>query len=90
MQSICVHQLGVCAVAWLPNVYNDSFEMGWIASGSGDQSIVIFDLDSKQTVKSLRGHTGPVHSLLWVEEKGWLVSGSTDTTVRTWRVRSEV
>ena len=25
---------------------------------------------------------------LWLEAKGWLVSGSSDATLRTWRVRS--
>jgi WD40 repeat protein len=35
----------------------------------------------------MHGHSGAVHALLWLEAKGWLVSGSSDATIRTWRVR---
>ena len=35
----------------------------------------------------MHGHSGAVHALLWLEAKGWLVSGSADATIRTWRVR---
>ena len=35
----------------------------------------------------MHGHSGPVHALLWLEARGWLVSGSSDATIRTWRVR---
>lgn len=37
---------------------------------------------------SLRGHTAAVHALLWLPDRGWLVSGSADSTIRTWRMRT--
>merc|ERR1712086_725744 len=37
--------------------------------------------------KVLRGHEGAVHGLSWLPCQGWLLSGSKDGTVRTWRLR---
>jgi hypothetical protein len=71
--------------------------IGWIACGLGDHSIAISNLEEEaataesggREVAKLHGHEGAVHALLWLPEKGWLVSGSADATVRTWRIRSD-
>ena len=55
----------------------------------GDGTIAIADLDALELVSSVRDHTGAVHALLWLRRKGWLVSGSADTTIRTWRIRDD-
>ena len=62
---------------------------GWLACGLGDGTIAIADLDALELVSSVRDHTGAVHALLWLRRKGWLVSGSADTTIRTWRIRDD-
>ena len=63
--------------------------MAWIACGLGDNQIVVCDAETGNTVATMRGHSGGVHALLWLEAKGWLVSGSADATVRVWRVRAD-
>ena len=55
----------------------------------GDNSIVVHDLEAAKAVATIRGHAGAVHALLWLEAKGWLLSGSSDATIRVWRVRTD-
>lgn len=81
---------GVCSLAWLDKPQHSGFgPVGWLASGLGDNTIAISQPDTGTVLAILRGHDGPVHALLWLQSKGWLVSGSADSTVRTWRVRSD-
>jgi len=82
------YESGVCSLAWLPEPQLDVAD-GWLACGLGDGTIAIFDLDGLKPVCSMRDHTGAVHALLWLRRKGWLVSGSADTTIRTWRIRDD-
>ena len=89
---------GGCSLAWISNPRGTP-GAGWLASGNGDNSIVIFDLEDQISagddtvdaipVCTITTHTGPVHALLYVAEQGWLVSGSTDNTIRIWRIRTE-
>lgn len=44
--------------------------------------IVVFSRDDMRKVACLEGHTGSVLVLLLVEEKKWLISGSSDGSVR--------
>jgi WD40 repeat protein len=78
---------GVCSLAWLTNPTNTG-QHNWLACGMGGHTIILCDLETGREVTTMRGHSGAVHALLWLESKGWLVSGSSDATVRTWRVRS--
>eukprot|EP01047_Picozoa_sp_COSAG01_P002040 COSAG01_NODE_51_length_31472_cov_106.607083_4_plen_742_part_00 len=83
---------GAAAAAAAAGFATDSSPTGWLACGLGDNSISIANLESpdeENEVAKLTGHEGAVHALLWLHEKGWLVSGSADATVRTWRIRSE-
>lgn len=77
---------GVCSLAWLANPANTGHD--WLACGMGDNTIILCDLETGREVTTMHGHSGAVHALVWLESKGWLVSGSSDATVRTWRVRS--
>jgi len=83
-----IHERGICSLAWLPEPQQDA-AVGWLACGLGDGTIAIADLDALELVSSVRDHTGAVHALLWLRRKGWLVSGSADTTIRTWRIRDD-
>ena len=66
----------VCSLAILPN--------GWLASGSRDTTIKLWDLEERKVVKTLRGHRRGVVSLK-VLKNGNLVSYSTDDTIKIWR-----
>jgi WD40 repeat protein len=89
------HRLGVCALVWLP-------EQRWLASGSADTTVKLWQLpaDGSQGLQPvfkdparpqqgqliLRGHTDTVHALATIPSRGWLVSGSSDSSIRIWRV----
>ena len=91
---------GVCSLVWMPLPNGENGPAGWLASGHGNHAIVVHklfdradglaDLNYQPSVVqvSLRGHTAPVHALVWLPDRGWLVSGSTDATIRTWRMRT--
>ena len=65
-------------------------DSSWVACGLGDNTIVVCDVEKKgETVATLRGHGGAVHALLWLESKGWLLSGASDAMIRVWRVRND-
>ena len=92
---------GVCSLAWITNPPDTSpGHLGWLAIGNGDSTIVVIDLEALLTddaavaavapVCTLTKHTGAVHALLWIPERGWLVSGASDHTIRTWRIGSAV
>ena len=53
------------------------------ASGSSDNTIRIWDLNTGQSTKTLTGHTGSVDSLVKLNEST-LASGSSDNTIRIW------
>jgi WD40 repeat protein len=68
-----------------------------LATGSGDSTIKIISMTglgseaaSFEELAELRGHDGPIHALAWLPTQGWLLSGSSDRSVRTWRLRPAV
>jgi WD40 repeat protein len=56
----------------------------WIASGSEDSTVKIWDSRSGELVRSFRGHTGLVSSVAFGPDGSWLVTGSRDHTARVW------
>ena len=64
----------VYALAYLPT-------QRWLAAGSHDATIKLWDLGSQLEVGVLRGHTSWVNALLYLPEQDWLASGSADNTV---------
>ena len=56
---------------------------GHLASGCGDGQLVIWDLESRNVFKTLRGHMKGVFSLKTLPN-GNLVSGSWDATIKIW------
>jgi len=70
------HSDGVWAVAFSP-------DSKYLASGSWDSSIRIWDLTNKQKLLTLRGHRGPVTSLVFLDNNT-IISGSWDHTIRLW------
>lgn len=57
-----------------------------LAAGGSDNLIRVWDLASQTEQVRLIGHTGSVGTLAWDAQRGQLVSGSFDTTVRIWQL----
>jgi len=63
-------------------------EDGTAASGSDDKIIRLWDLDTSETLKSLRGHRDSIRSLAGTMTTRRLASGSDDGTIRVWDLDS--
>ena len=60
-------------------------EDGLLASGSGDKTVKIWNLDTGGCVATLRGHTNGVRCLAALEG-GRIASGSHDCSIKIWEV----
>ena len=58
----------------------------YLASGSQDNTVKLWNLETKQLVATLGGHTDFVLSL--TEINGYLVSSSQDTTIKLWSIET--
>lgn len=71
--------------------YNVEGQMtAFIASGSEDGKIVLWDVSSKEIVQVLEGHKGVVLGADTHESSSLLVTGGIDRTVRVWTQADEV
>jgi WD40 repeat protein len=69
-----------------------SLDRRWLATGSDDGAIRLWDLNAIDPTSrsfSLDGHKGPVHGLAFSPDGRWLVSGGEDGAVRLWRLTAE-
>ncbi|KAI8061010.1 WD40-repeat-containing domain protein [Gongronella butleri] len=55
-----------------------------LATGSGDMTVRVWDLNTETPKFTLKGHTGWVLSIAWSPDGKTLASGSMDNTVRLW------
>eukprot|EP01016_Furgasonia_blochmanni_P017785 TRINITY_DN2045_c0_g2_i1.p1 TRINITY_DN2045_c0_g2~~TRINITY_DN2045_c0_g2_i1.p1 ORF type:complete len:492 (+),score=67.24 TRINITY_DN2045_c0_g2_i1:64-1539(+) len=69
----------VFALAWME-------DRGQLAAGGSDKVIRIFDLERRQLVCKLIGHSRPVLCLRYMCGLGRVVSGSQDHTVKIWNL----
>ena len=67
----------VNAVSWSP-------DNRYIASGSGDCTIKIWDAHSGTCIHTLQGHSGIVCSVAWSPDSKYIASGTGDKTIRVW------
>jgi WD40 repeat protein len=58
----------------------------WIAAGSADHGVKLWDASTGNLAKEFSGHTGAVTSLKFSSDSRRLLSGSTDKTIRVWAV----
>jgi len=58
----------------------------WLASGSWDKTIKIWDVQTGREVRTLEGHTHHVYTVAFDSRGSWLASGSEDGTIKLWRL----
>lgn len=57
-----------------------------LASGSGDQTIRLWDVQTGRLQTILKGHTAPVRTLAFSPKGNFLASGASDKTTRVWNL----
>ena len=63
-----------------------------LVSGSGDETIKVWDLSNLSTgksLKTLKGHSAPIYSVAISENNQIIVSGSGDKTIKVWDLASD-
>ena len=60
----------------------------YLASGSEDNTVIIWDANSGEKLKTLKGHSDIVKSVSWSPDGKYLASGSVDKTVIIWDAKS--
>lgn len=58
----------------------------WLATGSFDGTIILWEVATGREVRTLRGHTLGVSSVAFSPDGRWLISGSADKTIKVWEV----
>jgi WD40 repeat protein len=58
-----------------------------LASGSDDETIKLWNLDSKQEIATLEGHRDSVMTVAFSPDGKTLASGSCDMTIKFWQAR---
>ena len=75
VQTLAGHTADVFAVAWSPDAK-------WLASGSDDKTLKIWDTTSGNLILTLTGHTDKVFAVAWSPDGKEIASGSFDGTVK--------
>src|SRR5262245_54157044 len=75
------HAMGVEAMAFSP-------DGKWLASGSADNTVRIWEVASGREVRTLAGHTRAVKAVTFSRDGHLLATGSVDDTVRLWNLDS--
>ena len=75
------HSYGVNSVSFSP-------DGKYLASGSSDKTIKLWDVASGICLKTLSGHSGVVYSVSFSPDGKYLASGSADKTIKLWDVAS--
>jgi WD40 repeat protein len=57
----------------------------WLATGSWDKTIKIWDVQTGLEVQTLVGHDRSIYSIAFDSSGGWLASGSEDGKINLWR-----
>jgi len=74
-----VHSMGIEAIAYSP-------DGAYLASGSSDKTIKIWEVETGRLLRTLTGHTDDVYSVSYSPDGKYLASGSDDKTVKLWEV----
>ncbi len=83
---------GVKSIIFSPGARgNPTLESQWLASGSTNGIVRLWDLRGPQTVfnRTFDGHKESVDSISFSPDGKWLASGSWDRTVKLWKLGNE-
>ena len=75
LQTLKGHSNSVFSVAYSP-------DGNYLASGSSDKNVKIWDANSGEILKTLYGHSDLVNSVCWSPDGKYLASGSGDFTAQ--------
>ncbi len=81
-EALPIHSQRVAGLAF-------SADNRWLASGSFDKSVFLWDMATGRVRRVLQGHTGPVSSVAFSKDGRTLVSASHDGTLKLWPVQKE-
>ncbi len=73
------HKDNILSVAFSPDGKH-------LASGSNDQTVKLWSIESKTEINTLKGHTDYVSSVAFSRDGKYLASGSNDMTVKLWNI----
>ena len=59
-----------------------------LASGSGDNTVKVWNAKTGDLVQTLKGHSGTVYSICFNHDGSQLASGSNDKTVKVWGAKA--
>jgi WD40 repeat protein/energy-coupling factor transporter ATP-binding protein EcfA2 len=74
------HKQNVTSVAFSPDGH-------YIASGSEDRTVWLWDLEGNSVGKPFRGHQDYVNSIAFSPDGRYIITGSSDKTVRLWDLK---
>ena len=60
----------------------------YLASGSGDETVKLWSMDTQKEVAMLQGHSSSVYSVAFSANGKYLASGSGDQTVKLWSMNN--
>ncbi|MBO5963509.1 MAG: PD40 domain-containing protein, partial [Bacteroidales bacterium] len=79
LQTLKGHYKKVYSVNWSP-------DGRYLASGSKDKNVIIWDAKSGEELQTLKGHYKRVNSVRWSPDGRYLASGSKDGIIKIWGV----
>ena len=74
-----VHSMSIEAIAYSP-------DGAYLASGSNDNTIKIWEVETGRLLRTLIGHTDDVYSVSYSPDGKYITSGSRDETIKIWEV----